>query len=884
MSTNPFAMPAALPTIKLATFLDQFPEIVDEHDGWAVSCPAHEDSSPSLRIALNEKNHLLLHCRAGCSKQAIFDALNINPAALFNVNLSGMEDFANRVSKPADLGSTDRAALAGYLHRARLAFADDAGEPARNYAYNRFGITTAQGLALGLGYDDGHLPSGDLSLSATAYRAHPRLVVPFHDFEGVPCGLQARALVSNATVRWSGPVNPKEGLWSRYGVFRADSGLPDVDVIVTEGPGDALTSVAAGYDAVLVRGASLATSGTLADALAQGLNNRRVVVAGDTDTAGRLFTERVCEALSSRGVITYRLAIPDEYSDITEWREDNPQRFAKAFPTAVKEAAVYGEDEILADHLQAQLATIFTDVENARDLRRFILSKGNDVRYSPEIGKSGDKGFIVYLGHTEGVWKVDDSEWVRTMAHAAVPYIQRETLERIHKIESRALLITNEGTRARIFDTVEKLRSKTRGSTLIGWAMSSRGIDAMLRELRALDGVAMSYTDFDKHPDLLAVDNGVVNLETQELQPYSEATKALYLMRKVHVPYIPTAVNPRWNQFVLEIADGRHELAEYLQTLIGYGITGHNTEQAIAVMLGGGANGKSVFMETLTHIFWEYTTVASFSTFERRDTNSGGASPDIARLAGARLIIASEGESGRPMAEALLKRLSGSESVTARFLYASEFTFTPTALICLISNHPPQFRGQDDGIWRRIRLIPFTRKFTGPSKDPQLFNKFVGQRVPQSAWRKEDDFGDGPAGILAWAIAGAKQWAVDGLREPGIVRAGTDEFKETSDQLGDFISEYLVRDSDARISIKDAFALYLQWAEEEHLSGRDVWKRKTFVQAMEERGASTYILSGARTFRGFRKRTQADKVKQPDTVVFSTFATPADPDKDVATP
>ncbi len=871
MSTNPFAMPAQLPTVVLADFLKQFHEVVDEYDGWVVTCPAHEDNSPSLRIALNAENHLLLHCRAGCAKDSVLDALGLAKAALFNVNLTGMNTVHSHVAPPAELGASDRAALAGYLHRAKLAFADDAGERARVYAMNRFGVSENLGISLGLGYDDGTLPAGELKLSRTMYRAHPRLVVPFRTFDGSPAGLQARALTVDAPVRWSGPVNPSQGVWSCYGVFQAEAGLPDTDVIITEGPGDALTVVAIGYDAVFVRGAALASSQSLADELAAGLRKKRVVVAGDDDPAGRLFTERVCEALSQRGVETHKLLVPESL-DITAWRERDPQRFATEFQLAVRTAPVYGEDEILADRLRAQVATILTDVENARALRRFILSKGCDIRYAQAVE------FIVYRGHAEGVWKVDDADWVRTQAHAAVPYIQRTMLEQIHQIEARAMTISDDATRTNLISLTTKLRDKVHSSASIGWSMSSRGIDAMIRELRALDGVAIDYTSFDRHPNLLAVANGVVNLETKELQPYSDDTKALYLMRKVHYPYDPTATNPRWSRFIEEIADDRPELVTYLQALIGYSITGHNTEQAVAVMLGGGANGKSVFMETLTHIFQELTVVTPFSTFERRDTNSGGASPDIARLAGARLVIASEGDAGRPMAEALLKRLSGSESVTARFLYRAEFTFVPTALICLVSNHPPVFRGQDHGIWRRIRLIPFTRKFEGQAKDPHLFNKFIGARVPSSAWFTNDDMGDGPAGILAWAVEGAGHWFEHGLQEPAIVRVGTEEFKETSDQLGDYINEYLVREADSRISVKDAFGLYLAWAEEENLSGRDVWKRKTFIQAMEERGARVYTLNGAKTFRGFRKKTPADKVKTTETVVFSTFAPPADPD------
>lgn len=846
--------PAASPrtTLTLSSFLARFSEVNDEATGYAVPCPAHSDDHPSLRVAYNaEEKKIALKCRAGCRTAAVVKALGLKMADLFNVEPgSGVEiRSAGRVPEAPSVG--DRAALKMYLDRAAAALSS----VAIDYTSRRFGVHLGKARDLGLGFDDGTIEGGNLVLSRALYHDTPRLVVPFNDFDGHPHYCQARALISDGvTAKWSGPNNPEGAAWGKYGFLPGGTGW--AEVIITEGPGDGLTSAAAGYDTVLIRGAALGNNPQMADELAAGLRGRRVVIAGDVDTAGQGFTRDVAAALSDRGVSVFRLVI-ESGNDLSDWREKAGAAFVKSFIRAVNDAPKYGTDQITVEEISQDITRLFSDVYNAHALLEVIHDKGADVRYTPEVG------FVVYRP-TVGVWRVDIEEWTRSQAQTVAHRVQASILAQMASMDARIASITDAASREAMGKTIDGQRRKARSGALVSYVMSTRGIDSMLRELRALPGVFASYEDFDQHPHLLAVANGVVDLETGELRPYSAEVKDLFLMRRIEIPYVKGARNPRWETFVDEIfahfpdgPDGRHAgLPAYMKRLIGYGVTGHTTEQALAVFYGQGSNGKGVLIETITGLFKGITTTTPFSTFEVKP--SGGIPNDIAALKGSRLVMASEGEQGRPMAESLIKRLTGGDTISARFMRKEFFEFTPSFLIVLATNYKPNFRGQDFGLWRRVKLVPFTRTFEMDDRDAHLTSKFLDRRVPASAYLAGEDYGDGPAGILAWAVEGAVSWHIDGLDAPAVIAGATQEFRETSDKLGEFYGHYLTKDVDGRISGKDVWNLYLEWSDEENLPPKERWTRSTFWNALEERGSRKVKSGGTIAFRGIRKQRPSE--------------------------
>jgi putative DNA primase/helicase len=170
---------------------------------------------------------------------------------------------------------------------------------------------------------------------------------------------------------------------------------------------------------------------------------------------------------------------------------------------------------------------------------------------------------------------------------------------------------------------------------------------------------------------------------------------------------------------------------------------------------------------------------------------------DVAALAGKRFVATIETDEGRTLAEALMKTLTGGDKITARFLYKNSFSFDPTFKIWLAANHKPVVRNNDHGVWRRIKLVPFTEQIREEEKDPHLAAK-LARELP---------------GILNWALAGLKIWQEEGLQEPKCVREGTEEYRSESDQLGQFVSECCVVGPTMRGKPAQIYQKYVEWCE-----------------------------------------------------------------------
>jgi len=268
--------------------------------------------------------------------------------------------------------------------------------------------------------------------------------------------------------------------------------------------------------------------------------------------------------------------------------------------------------------------------------------------------------------------------------------------------------------------------------------------------------LAVNLTDFDADPMQLCVENGVIDLATGKLL---DPEPSMHHSKMAGVAYDAHANCPRFMQFLKDIFPDDPELLEYVQKVAGYTLTGSTKEQCLFMLLGGGANGKSTLVSLLTKLMGDYAANTAASTLMASSNNQLG--DDLIRLAGARLVTAAETEHGQRFAEAKIKSFTGGDMISARPLYGEWVDFTPVGKILLTTNNRPEIRGSDDGIWRRIREIPFNRQFTEAEQDKELMT-ILTEELP---------------GILNWAIEGCLLWQANGLSAPASVTASVSEYR-----------------------------------------------------------------------------------------------------------
>jgi putative DNA primase/helicase len=336
--------------------------------------------------------------------------------------------------------------------------------------------------------------------------------------------------------------------------------------------------------------------------------------------------------------------------------------------------------------------------------------------------------------------------------------------------------------------------------------------------------------DLDANPTLLGVGNGVIDLRTGTLMA---SRPAMLITRYCDANYdmVPC---PRWLQFMAEVFAGDHATIDAVQRLLGYSLTGLNTEEVIVLCIGFGANGKSIFGNIVSRIFGGYSKVAPHSLLAARRGDDHSARGDIAMLGGARLVSINELPGGMHLDEQAVKALAGREPISARPLYGEFFTFDPRFTVWVRTNHRPIIKGDDDGIWRRIVVVPFRQKFEGVQRDPHLEAKLWAER----------------AGILRWMIVGARRYLASGsLGLSPVMLAEQRRYRSDSDLLGEFLTECTVLDPAGRALDKDLFIKWGLWCDG---SGHKPGTKSTFTQRLAERGFPMSKSNGQRYYSGLR--------------------------------
>lgn len=337
--------------------------------------------------------------------------------------------------------------------------------------------------------------------------------------------------------------------------------------------------------------------------------------------------------------------------------------------------------------------------------------------------------------------------------------------------------------------------------------------------------VTIDHGLFDHDNMLLNTESGYVDLTNGELKDHD--IKKMF-SEQTAAEYSDNIDCPMWKDFLDQIFNHDEDLIHYIQKAVGYSVTGSTAEQVFFLLLGTGRNGKSVFINTIRNILGSYAKQMSVESIIVHNS-SGSANSDIARLENTRLVTSSEANEGSRLDESLVKQLTGGDRILARFLYGQEFEYDPKFKIWMATNHLPFIRGTDEGIWRRIKVIPFNVQIPANKVDKNLENKLKAE------W----------TGILNWIVQGAIMWQVEGLKDPEAVQDASKQYRENMDPLEAFLDECCKAGSNYTIMGRPLYNAYRDWAREsnEHLMsmtkfGKEMAKK---LPKTKERNGTRYV-------------------------------------------
>lgn len=572
--------------------------------------------------------------------------------------------------------------------------------------------------------------------------------------------------------------------------------IPDGTVVLVEGEKDCDTLTGYGFLAVTAGSSSDLQSKAGLNLLKEHLKGRNVILTPDKDEVGQQAMQSVAKALSGVVKSLRMIDVGAAWNSLIEGQEVLPkaadisdliETYQRCFPQSDPEDVRTIINSLFEN--AAETPNSDADRRPIKKLENFHLTDlGNAKRFATQ--HDGEVLFVNSWGwlHYDGTrWRKDDTGAILRRA--------KDTVASIYKMASTA---DSDGERQEL----AKHALKSEGEVFI-----RRMVSLAQSEIE----VSATPGRFDGEPLLFNCLNETINLKTGVLLPHSSA----HCITKIApVTFNAGAGCPDWLRFLDVIMQGDSIMIRYLQKFVGYCLTGLTTEQLLHILHGIGANGKSVFINILRELFGEYGMQADADTFMSK--RNEGIPNDLARLAGSRFVSVIETESGRRLAESLVKSLSGGDRVVARFLHREYFEYIPQFKIVLVTNHKPIIRGQDYSIWRRLRLIPFNVVIPPEERDPNLTEK-LKQELP---------------GILNWAVEGCLLWQKEGLTMPEEVQSATSNYRvDMADNVTLFINDKCVLDPDGCIPAKKFYEVYVTWCD---LNGDESVEQRTFKRKLQD--------------------------------------------------
>jgi putative DNA primase/helicase len=438
------------------------------------------------------------------------------------------------------------------------------------------------------------------------------------------------------------------------------------------------------------------------------------------------------------------------------------------------------------------VARVMRDVLSHGELPSLSKLHRTDTATAKEFARHSD-GTLLF-DHRVKTWRYFDSPvWRQDLTGDAVRSLQRFQ-------EQRAVMaITDRESSSEEREQAVRHQLKQLGA---------RQLSMILNLAASQSELARAGDEFDQDPWLFATSNGVVDLRTVTFRLGAPSD---FLTLQGTARYQAGAQCPAWHEFLDQVFIGNSRLTAFVQRAVGYSLTGLTNEQTVFCLHGHGENGKGTFIETIADaVFGSYAGVLPFSSLlHTRDRRS--VPDDIASIVGARMVVASEPTDRAVLDEGRIKAFSGEDSLKARHLYGKWFTFKPTLKLWLQYNHPPRVLDASHGMWRRMLVLPFERRFSGAMRDNDLKAKLAAQA----------------AGILNWALEGCRVWQRGGLQPPPEVLNAAANWRAGED----FIAEFAQRCKpapDCWVSTGEVFREFNRWCDAEAIPENDRPKRRPF--------------------------------------------------------
>lgn len=488
-------------------------------------------------------------------------------------------------------------------------------------------------------------------------------------------------------------------------------------------------------------------------------------LARDWSEAGEKYTDagfdKAWESTEPEGGIT--LGTLFHMAKAAGWEDPRRVRLASVLSMGVDEVRDILNGKIFANHWRGRLIR--------------VDQTGDVLRFDPFVGwtKAGDTA-------------------------NAIRKAARETIAHIHEM---AAAFMEKGE-------VEKSQKVTKHAAA---SSTLPRMDAMAAVGWTHEGMTASAADLDAEPDLLGVRNGVLDLRKRALCAFCPDD---LITKRAGVDFDPEAAAPQFEAFLARVQPDA-AVRRLIQQIAGLTLWGKPGEQRLFFFHGGGANGKTTFIEALMYVLGGYGVSIRAEALIRQERSAQAPDPDTLQLRGARGAFASEVREGR-LDEDRVKLWTGGDGLSARPVYGkTTIHFAPSHTFIMTGNHRPAIHDTSVGIWRRVTLIDWGIQIPEHEQDGRLPERL----------RREG------SGILNWALDGLEDYWASGLVVPPSVKAATEQYRTDEDIIGQFITERCQVGGNLSCPTGDLYGAYRTWAE---VNGIRAATKNTFTRRLSDRG------------------------------------------------